>query len=145
MKLEIELDSVYGYKLDDIITEITHRGIHGVTREELAGALLTNIVGLYWDYATKKNVPAREYALANLCDGLKTNHFFKDLEAGKFNGGYRVFWIGAPRDGDTLATADTEEEAVMRALEATLEHKGEFDPVCGGVGIEDPDGHIVEW
>lgn len=54
MKLEIELDSVYGYKLDDIITEITHRGIHGVTREELAGALLTNIVGLYWDYATKK-------------------------------------------------------------------------------------------
>ena len=59
--------------------------------------------------------------------------------------GYSGYWIGAPRDGETIAKAATEPEAVLLALEALHEHKGEFEPTWGGVGITDPEGREVEW
>lgn len=58
---------------------------------------------------------------------------------------HEVIWIGGERDGETLGTFETFREAELFANLQQEEHKDEFDPVCGGIGIIDPDGGLVEW
>jgi len=58
---------------------------------------------------------------------------------------YTVYWVAGERDGETLAEFSIEAEAIMFAKKFYEEHEGEFDPCCGGVGIEDERGRIVEW
>lgn len=69
----------------------------------------------------------------------------KDLGRGK----WVVYWVGGKRDGEILATFDTGEKnpdfrAEKFAEKFYEEHKDEFDPVCGGVGIMEPDGSVHE-
>lgn len=59
---------------------------------------------------------------------------------------YTVYWVAGDRDGETLGEFETEAEAIKFAREFEKEHKDEFDPSCGGVGIADPDGgEVVDW
>ena len=58
--------------------------------------------------------------------------------------GYIVHWVGGARDGETLAEFDDEYEAIKFARKFSEEHEEEFDPFCGGVGINNPDGNVVE-
>ena len=57
---------------------------------------------------------------------------------------YTVYWTGGERDGETIGEFDTEGEAIKFANDFYKQHEDEFDPVCGGVGITDPNGDIVE-
>ena len=58
---------------------------------------------------------------------------------------YTVFFVAGERDGETLGEFDTITEAIKFAQEFQEQHKNEFDDLCGGVGIADPDGNEVEW
>lgn len=57
---------------------------------------------------------------------------------------YEVIFVGAPKDGEVLATFNDEMDAIKFARQYWDDHKDEFDQVCGGVAIMDPDGHTVE-
>lgn len=56
---------------------------------------------------------------------------------------YVVYWVGGIRDGETLLTCDDERRAVNFAERFSTEHEKEFDPLCGGVSVEDDSGNIV--
>lgn len=58
---------------------------------------------------------------------------------------YTVYWIGGDRDGETLAEFDDENDAIRFACRFHDDHEDEFDPVCGGVGIDGPDGAVSDW
>lgn len=58
---------------------------------------------------------------------------------------YTVYWIAGERDGETLAEFASEAEAIMFAKKFIEEHEDEFDAFCGGVGIEDERGGVLEW
>ena len=63
---------------------------------------------------------------------------------------YDVFWIGGSRDGEILAqVAEDEKHAAYKAEQIAeklrQEHEDELDPLCGGIGITEPDGSIHEW
>lgn len=58
---------------------------------------------------------------------------------------FEVYWIGGEKDGQTVGRFETEREAIKFANAFWKDHEEEFDPVCGGVGIVDPDGAVVEW
>lgn len=58
---------------------------------------------------------------------------------------YTVFWVGDPRDGEILGKFETEGDAVNFAAKFENEHEAEFEPVCGGIAIDDEDGNPVEW
>lgn len=63
---------------------------------------------------------------------------------------YDIFWIGGERDGEVLATVEADEKhaaykAEQIAEKLRREHEDEFDPLCGGIGITEPDGSIHEW
>lgn len=63
-----------------------------------------------------------------------------------FDGSYTVYWTGGENDGKTIAGFDSEAEAIKFAKDFYKQHEDEFDPVCGGVGIADPNGDIVaDW
>ena len=60
---------------------------------------------------------------------------------------YIVFWVGGNRDGEILKTFDMLNDAIKFADSFWKDHESEFDPMSGGVGINDvfnPD-NIVEW
>lgn len=59
--------------------------------------------------------------------------------------GYTVFFVGGERDGEILGNFETFREAELFASIKQEEHKNEFDPVCGGIGITDPADELVEW
>lgn len=60
-----------------------------------------------------------------------------------------VFWVGGERDGEILKEFDNNGDAIGFAVDFEKAHETEFDPLCGGVGIEDEytDGtrDFVEW
>lgn len=63
---------------------------------------------------------------------------------------YDIHWVGGNRDGEILAQVDENEKnagliAERLADELWKKHEDEFDPVCGGIGITNPDGTIHEW
>ena len=58
--------------------------------------------------------------------------------------GYTVFWVGGKRDKEVLGTFEGFREAELFASKMQEEHKDEFDPVCGGIGITAADGELVE-
>lgn len=57
---------------------------------------------------------------------------------------YIVFFVGEPKDGETLATFEHELDAIEFARKYWQEHEQDFDPTWGGVSITDPEGNIVE-
>ena len=57
---------------------------------------------------------------------------------------YVVALVGGDRDGETLAEFDDEADAIRYAQAYYAKHDGEFDPVCGGVGVF-CDGEVVEF
>lgn len=58
---------------------------------------------------------------------------------------YTVFWVGGELDGKTIATFDTEREAIKFAKGFFENHENEFHAVWGGVAIVDPNDKLVEW
>jgi hypothetical protein len=59
---------------------------------------------------------------------------------------YTVHWVAGDRDGETLYETDDYNEAINKARELEAENEGEFDPVCGGIGIVDNEtDEDVEW
>lgn len=61
---------------------------------------------------------------------------------------WTVYWVGGERDGEVLhAYSFTDRiDAERFARDFYREHEDEFDPCCGGVGIEDEDGNVdMDW
>lgn len=59
---------------------------------------------------------------------------------------YAVYLVGGERDGEELAKFGSETEAVDFARQYSRDHEADFDPVCGGVAIEDPYGEtVIDW
>lgn len=56
---------------------------------------------------------------------------------------YKVIWTGGERDGEVLKTFEWSYQAINFAVHFQTDHEGEFDPVCGGVRVEDENGKIV--
>lgn len=56
-----------------------------------------------------------------------------------------VYFVGGERDGEVIGRFDTEAEAIKFARKFEKEHEDEFDELCGGVGISNPNGEPVEW
>jgi len=57
---------------------------------------------------------------------------------------YKVYVTGGSNDGALLGLFDSENEAIKFARAYTAEHETEFDPVCGGLMIQDSDGNVIE-
>lgn len=57
---------------------------------------------------------------------------------------YKVYLTGGSNDDALLGSFDSEDEAIKFARAYQSEHETEFDPVCGGVMIQDSDGNVVE-
>lgn len=58
---------------------------------------------------------------------------------------YEVYWVAGERDGEVLATFDSERDAARFAENFWGSHAEEFDPCCGGVAIVDEEGNDIEW
>ena len=69
----------------------------------------------------------------------------EDLEEIEDPDEYTVFWIGGEKDGETIATFETERAAVNFAKAYQDEHEADFDPCWGGVGIANKDRDYIEW
>lgn len=72
---------------------------------------------------------------------MDTEGLMKDLEEVDM---YEVVWVAGEHDGETIASFETEADAIQFAKKFMKEHEEEFDPVCGGVAIYDPTGEVVE-
>lgn len=58
---------------------------------------------------------------------------------------YIVYWVGGKKDGEEIATFETEREAIAFAEDFQREHEDEFHPTWGGVMIQDEAGNAVDW
>lgn len=56
---------------------------------------------------------------------------------------YRVYWVGGEKDGQPVAYFDREADALHFAEKYSAEHEEEFDPVCGGLMVINPDGENI--
>lgn len=57
---------------------------------------------------------------------------------------YRVVFVGGDRDGEIIAAFDDERASILFAYRFYSENENDFDPVCGGLMIIDPDDNDLE-
>lgn len=93
----------------------------------------------------KLNLKSDQDILTRLDEEPNLQGYVKELIRKDIKSRYQLYWTGGDKDGFLIKTFDSEWEAEQFGNAYYNEHEGEFDPVCGGLWILDPDGSTIDW
>lgn len=93
----------------------------------------------------KLNLTSDQDVLTRLNEESNLQGYIKELIRRDIKSRYQLYWTGGDKDGFLIKTFDDEWEALRFGNKYYSEHEDEFDPVCGGLWIQAPDGSTVEW